>query len=368
MKAFLLLIINTGSTSTKVAVYENEKELIKKSLVHTLHELGKYELVSQQRKMRKQAILDFLKENFYTLNQFDIIVSRGGSTLPVEGGAYEVNDEMVERLKNKPFVQHAGILGPVIARELADEAGIKAYVYDSAAVDELQDLSRISGMKEIERVSLVHTLNTRYVSKIVCEAKGKIYEKSSIIAAHMGGGITMSLHHKGRIIDVVGDDEGTFSPDRSGSIPTRQLVDLCFNGKYKTASDVHRIMRGGGGLVSYLGTMDVLEVDKKIDRGDKDAELILNAMVYQICKNLASLSPVVEGKIDFILLTGPLCFSNRIVQGIKKRITFIAPIEVMPGEYEMEALCRGGLSVLLKKEIPKEYKEAKKGKTEEELL
>ena len=218
----------------------------------------------------------------------DIVISRGGSTLPTEGGAYEINDLMVERLRDKPFVQHAGILGPIIARHIADLAGIKSYVYDSPSTDELTDIAKISGMKEIKRASLVHTLNTRYISRKVCEKLNKNYNEINIIAAHLGGGITISLHSNGRIIDVVGDDEGAFSPDRAGGVPTRQLVDLCFKDKYDNPYSVHRIMRGNGGLVSYLKTNDVIEIEGRIEANDQFASLIYDAMIYQISKSIGS--------------------------------------------------------------------------------
>ncbi|WP_434309126.1 butyrate kinase [Hominifimenecus sp. rT4P-3] len=354
---YRLLVINTGSTSTKLALYENETLLAGDTVVYSPEELSKYPLVTDQHEMRKQSALQFLKDNQTELSSLNIVVSRGGSTKPVESGAYEVGDSMVDRLKNKPFVQHAGILGPVIAREIADMAGVKAYVYDSAATDELSEVARISGMKEIERVSLVHVLNTRYSSRLVCERIGMSYEDANIIAVHMGGGITLSLHEKGRVTDVVGDEEGTFSPERAGGVPTRQLVDFCFSGQFQSAREVHSRMRGKGGLISYLGTGDVREVERRIEEGDDYARLILDAMILQISKNIASLAPVVNGKVDFILLTGAIAKSNRIVEGIQKRVGFLAKIFVEPGEHEMEGLCFGGLEILRGNIPVKQYQE-----------
>lgn len=350
-----LLIINCGSTSTKVSIFNNYDEVLRNNISYNIEEINKYKNVSAQLDMRRESVMEFLDSNNIKPTDLDIVISRGGSTFKTEGGAYKINDLMISRLRDKPFVQHAGILGPVIARYIADLAGIKSYVYDSPSTCELTDIARISGMKEIERVSLIHTLNTRYVSKKICEDLDKDYNDLNIIAAHLGGGITISLHSRGRIVDVVGDGEGTFSPDRAGGIHSRQLVDLCFQEEYASADSVHKIMRGNGGLVSYLGTNDVIEIENRIDVGDNYALLIYDAMVYQISKSISSLVPVVDGNVDFIVLTGALANSNKLVDKIKKRISFISEVKVIPGDLEMEALCYGGMKILEDKEEIKDY-------------
>ncbi|MBC8588941.1 butyrate kinase [Paratissierella segnis] len=352
-----LLIINCGSTSTKVSIFHNYNEVLRSNISYSIEEINKFKNVSAQLDMRKESVMKFLEDKNIKYKDLDIVMSRGGSTFPTEGGAYEINDIMVSRLRDKPFVQHAGILGPVIARYIADLAGVKSYVYDSPSTCELTDIAKISGMKEIERVSLVHTLNTRYVCRKICKELNKDYEKLNIIAAHLGGGITISLHSKGKIIDVVGDGEGTFSPDRAGGIHSRQLVDLCFGKEYDSAAAVHKIMRGNGGLVSYLGTNDVVEIEDRIDSGDKYALLIYDAMIYQLSKSIVSLAPVVDGKLDFIVLTGSLAKSCQLVEKLKKHISFLAEIKVLPGDMEMEALCYGGMKILEGKEQVKNYTE-----------
>lgn len=357
MREFIL-VLNTGSTSTKLALYQREKVVAEKTVSHSHEELAQYLFVTQQHDMRKRCVLDFLTEQQVQLEQLELIMSRGGSTLPVEGGAYLINDIMFDRLKNHPFVQHAGILGPVIARELANASGICAYVFDSAAVDEMTDVAHISGMKEIRRASLVHTLNTRYTSRLVARQLGRSYETCNIIAAHLGGGITITLHSKGRIVDVVGDEEGSFSPERAGGVSSRMLVDLCFSGNYQSADDVHRIMRGGGGLMSYLGTADVLEVEEKCTDGDKFAQLIYQAMEYQTAKSIASLAPVVNGAVDFIVLTGAIAKSEKFISALKQRISFLAPVHVVPGDHEMEALHQGALEIIRDPSCVKTYVES----------
>ena len=352
-----MLIINCGSTSTKLALYSGELLIAEENIRHDSSELTSSAFVTDQHDMRKRAVLDFLIRHDTDPASLDIVISRGGSTLPVEGGAYAVNDVMYDRLKNRPFVQHAGILGPVIAREIADAAGAGAYVYDSPAVDEMTEIAKISGMKELDRPSLIHTLNTRYTARLVCEKRGSNYGESNIIAAHMGGGITIGLHHNGRITDVVNDAEGPFSPDRAGGVNSRLLVDLCFSGKYADAASVHRIMRGGGGVMSYLGTTDMKSVEEKADQGDEFAALIFDAMSYQIAKGIASLAPVVCGKIDFILLTGAMANSRRLTDDLEKRLSFLGPVEIIPGDREMEALHRGGMEILSDPSSVKEYKE-----------
>ncbi len=357
MNSPTMLVINTGSTSTKLALYRGEECLHSETIEHPPECLAECPLVTDQYPMRREAVLDFLRRTETKPEQLDIVMSRGGSTRPVEGGAYGVNDLMVDRLKNRPFVQHAGILGPVIAREIADLAGVRAYVYDSAATDELASIARISGMKEIRRASLVHTLNTRYTARQVAASLGRAYEDCNVIAAHMGGGITITLHAQGRLVDVVGDEEGPFSPERAGGVSSRMLVDLCFSGKYANAAEVHRIMRGRGGLASYLGTSDAREVERRIEKGDTEAELVYDAMIYQIAKGVASLAPVVDGYVDFIVFTGAIAHSKRIVGGLKKRLAFLAPIHVVPGDHEMEALHRGGLDIFAGHAAVKEYME-----------
>lgn len=358
-KVFNLLIINTGSTSTKVSIYENEEQKYFTSIFHSSEELSKYNSINDQYEMRKNALLKYIQKIGYNLSKLSAIVSRGGSTPPLEGGAYIINDLMVDRLSSRPVSHHAGNIGPILAWELANQIGVKAYIYDSVAVDELNDIAKISGLSDIERVSLVHVLNSRYAAKEVAKKYSKSYDDMNIIVAHIGGGITITIHGKGKIVDVVGDDEGPFSPERCGGLPTRQLVNLCFSGKYKSKEEMHKAMRSNGGLISYLGTNSALKVEQRISNGDKYAEKIYYAMAYQISKGIAELSAVVNGSVDAIVLTGGIANSKIFTSWIEKKVKFIAPVIVIPGENELKSLCYGCLRVLRGAETPHEYIENK---------
>lgn len=342
-----LLILNLGSTSTKLAIYESETQVFLENIAHERQEILECKTICDQFPLRFEAVKSAIQKSGYSDKKFSAVISRGGSTKPLKHpGGYQINLKMVTDLRERPASQHAGNIGPMIAYEIAQEQGIKAYIYDSVAVDELTEIARISGLADIERVSLVHVLNSRYVAKETAGELGKKYENLSFIVAHIGGGITIMLHEKGRITDVVGDDEGPFSPERSGGIPTRQLVDLCYSGKYEDKNSMQTAMRGRGGLMSYLGTADVRETEARIKDGDERARLIYEAMFYQLAKGIAQLSVVTNGQIDGIILTGAIAHSSQAVKLISDRVSFIAPVYVKPGENEMKSLCLGGLSIL----------------------
>jgi butyrate kinase len=351
-----ILAINPGSTSTKIALYENEKEVFCKTLDHAAEEIEKYDKIQEQFEMRKNVVLSFLIDKGFHVNKLSAVVGRGGMVPKVKSGAYKVNEVMVNRLRNNPVVEHASNLGALIAYEIANTVGVSAYIYDSVRVDELIDLARISGMPDIPRTSTSHALNSRAMAMKVAKMYGKKYNEMNFVVAHLGGGISISVHERGRMVDIIADDEGPFSPERSGRVPCKELIDMCYSGKFDKKV-MHKKLRGNGGLKAYLNTVDVREVEKMIENGNEEAKLVLEAMAYQVAKGIGDLATVVEGKVDAIVITGGIAYSTRMTSWIKKRVQFIAPVEVMPGENEMESLALGTLRVLKEEETAEEYTE-----------
>lgn len=359
---YKILVINPGSTSTKVALYEDEKEVFSNTLDHPAEEIEKYNKVQDQFEMRRDAVLSLLRNNGYDVNKLSAVVGRGGMLPAVKSGAYKVNDKMVDRLKNNPVVEHASNLGALIAYDIANIAGVSAYIYDSVRVDELNDIARISGMPDIKRASTSHALNSRAMAMKAAKKYGKKYSDMNFVVAHLEGGISVSVHEKGKMVDIIADDEGPFSPERAGRVPCKQLIDLCYSGKYDKKA-MHKKLRGNGGLKAYLNTVDAREVEKIIENGDDNAKLIYEAMAYQVSKGIGELATVVEGKVDAIILTGGIAYSKMLTSWIKKRVEFIAPVEIMPGENEMESLALGTLRVLRQEEAAREYVELKESET-----
>lgn len=353
---YRILAINPGSTSTKIAVYDNEEQILVKGIDHIADEIAKYDRVQDQFDMRKEEVLKVLCENNIDIDTLNAVVGRGGLLPPVKSGAYLVNDEMIDRLKNRPILEHASNLGAIISYEIAKPLGINAYIYDSVAVDELIDVARLSGLKGMDRDCLSHALNSRAMAIKYAKKNNKNYNKLNLIVAHLGGGITVSIHSKGRMIDIVSDDEGSFSPERSGRVPCKKLIDSCFSGKY-THKEMLKLIRGKGGIVSYLNTVDVREVEAMINEGDEEAKLVHEAMAYQVSKAIGELATVVEGKVDAIVITGGIAHSKTMTSNIKKRVEFISNVEIMAGENELESLSFGTLRVLNGEEKAKEYSE-----------
>ncbi len=347
-----ILAINPGSTSTKIALYEEEKEVCKKTIEHSSEEIGRYENIADQYEMRYEAIMNFLKEIHFDVKELSAVVGRGGLLPPVKSGAYKVNEAMIERLAKRPVVEHAANLGAIIAYEIANPLQIRAYIYDSVSVDELQDIARISGMADIERESFSHALNMRAVGIKTAQKLGKSYEDLNLIIAHLGGGISVSVHEKGQMVDIVSDDEGPFSPERAGRVPCKRLIEMCYK---KDKNVMKKKLRGEGGLISYLGTNNALEVEERINNKDEHAKLVYEAMAYQIAKGIGELATVVDGNVDRIIITGGIAYSQRITNWIKKRVEFIAPVEIVPGENELESLALGTLRVLKGEEKAREY-------------
>lgn len=349
-----ILALNPGSTSTKIALYEDKEVLFKTNLEHSNEELAQYDGIASQYPMRKKAILNELTKNNYKVNELDAVVGRGGLLPPVKSGAYEVNELMAEVLLHRPALEHASNLGGLIARDLAQEAGVKAYIYDSVAVDELQDVARITGLKEIKRKSFSHCLNMRAAAIKMAQELEKPYNESNLIVAHLGGGISISAHKQGQMLDIVSDDEGPFSPERSGRLPIKDFIKLCYKHDQK---EMTKKIRGGGGLVSLLGTNSALDVEAMIKDGNEEAKLVYEALAYQVAKSIGEMAVVLDGQVDAIVITGGIAYSNLMTGMISPKIKFIAPVKILPGENELESLAYGALRVLSGEETAREFTE-----------
>lgn len=352
-----LLVINPGSTSTKVAVFKDGVNLVQKNLSHSAEELAKYEKITDQYEYRQQMILEWLKEENIEVGSLAAVVGRGGLLKPMPGGAYKVTDAMIEDLKIGVQGEHASNLGGIIAKGIADQEGIPSFIVDPVAVDEFPDIARISGMPELPRKSLVHALNIKAVGRRAAGDMGKALEEVDFIIAHLGGGISIAPVSKGRIIDVNNANEGgPFSPERAGGLPVGDVMKLCYSGKY-TQAEMKKMTVGKAGLVGYLGTNDARDVIKMIENGDKKAELIFDAMAYQIAKEIGAMAAVLKGKVDAIVLTGGIAYSNLLCERISKRVQFIAPVKVYAGEDEMLALAEGTFRILKGEEKAKIYED-----------
>lgn len=350
-----VLAINPGSTSTKVAIFEAYELINEKNLNHPTEELEKFKKITDQYDLRKNLILEWLEEMNINIDDLKAVVGRGGLLRPMPGGTYEITEPMLEDLKIGIQGEHASNLGGLIANSIAKMGDIKAYIVDPVAVDEFDDVARISGIPEIERRSLGHALNIKAVGHRVATELNKSFNDASLIIAHLGGGISVAPVHKGRILDYNNANEmGPFSPERTGSLPVGDLANLCFSGKY-TYSEMKVKLRGKGGLTAYLGTNDGREVQKMIDSGDERAKLIYEAMGYQIAKEIGAMATVLKGDIDAIVLTGGLAYSKKLVEFISPMIDFIAPVILKPGGDEMVALNEGTQRVLIGDEKAKIY-------------
>lgn len=356
-EVYRLLIINPGSTSTKIAIFDNEKPVLETTLRHSNEELAPYKSVAEQFEFRKNVILETLNANGINITKLSAVVGRGGLLKPIESGTYKVNKAMLDDVKEAARGQHASNLGAIIANEIASQLNIPAFIVDPVVVDELDDIARISGMPEIERISIFHALNQKAVARRAARDLGKPYEELNMIVAHMGGGVSVGAHKKGRIVDVNNalDGEGPFSPERTGTLPVGSLIKLCYSGKY-TIDELKKKIVGKGGLVAYLGTNDGREVENMIKNGNKEAELVYKAMAYQVAKEIGACAAVLEGKVDAIAITGGLAYDKGLVGWIKDSVSFIGDVRVYPGEDEMIALAEGGLRVLRGEEQAKEYK------------
>ncbi len=352
----LLLVVNPGSTSTKISIYKNSEEEFTETITHKIEELARFNKASDQDLYRMEIIVRVLREKKVPFENIKAVVGRGGLVRPIEGGTYIVNEQMVADLKRGMMGDHPSNCGGLIAYAISKALGCNAYIVDPVVVDELQPEARISGMPLISRKSIFHALNQKAVAREVAQELDKSYFDINVIVAHMGGGITVGAHRKGRVVDVNNglDGDGPFSPERSGSVPVGDLVKAAYSGEY-TLADMKKLIKGHGGMVAYLGSHDLRSVDEKVDEGDEQATLIYNAMAYQVSKEIGALAAALKGEVDAIALTGGIANSNRFVNLIKEHINFIAPVYVYPGEEEMRALALGGLRALTGEEEARIY-------------
>ena len=353
----MLLIINPGSTSTKIGVFEGERELFQETLRHSAEEIGKYEKIIDQIDFRKDIILNVLKEKNFDLKTLSAVVGRGGMLKPMESGTYKVNDTMLEDLRVGVQGQHASNLGGILANKIASELNIPSFIVDPVVVDELEEVARISGVPELPRVSKFHALNQKAVAKRYSKESGIKYSDLNLIVIHMGGGVSVGAHKNGRVIDVNNalDGEGPFSPERAGTVPVGELIKMCYSGKY-SEKEVYNKLVGKGGYVAYLNTNDAREVLRLAEEGNEKAKLCFDAFIYQVSKAAGEMSTVLNGKVDRIILTGGIAYSEKVVEELKKRIGWIGEITVYPGEDELLALAQGALRVLSGEEEVREYK------------
>ncbi len=352
----LILVINPGSTSTKIAIFDGEKLLFERKISHPSEEIQRFPNVASQFDFRKEVILKTLEEFHFDISTLQAVCGRGGMLRPMQSGTYLVNETMLSDLRLAKRGEHASNLGALLAFEIGNNLKIPSFIVDPVAVDEMEEIARISGMPLIHRNCIFHALNHKAIGRQAAKDKGIRYEGLNMIVVHLGGGISVAAHHHGRVIDVNDalDGDGPMSPERSGGVPIGQLYAMCFSGKY-TLEDIKRMNYGNGGLAGYLGTNDAREVVKRIEQGDEYAKLIFDAMIYQIAKEIGACATVLKGEVDCIVLTGGLAYGKYLVSHLIERVSFISEVLVYPGENEMLSLAQGALRVLLGQESPKVY-------------
>ena len=357
MEIYRILVINPGSTSTKVAVFDNEKSVFLKNIKHSNEELEPFESIPDQYEFRKEVILNELINADIDIERIDGVVGRGGLVKPISSGVYEVNEALKRDLRIGVLGEHASNLGGLIADDIAKSLPhARAFIADPVVVDELEEVARITGCPGMPRQSIFHALNQKAVARLFARTRGFVYEELNLIVAHMGGGVSIGAHKNGRVIDVNNaiDGYGPFSPERAGTLPTGALIKACYSGE-KTYDEMKKILVGKGGLVAHLGTNQAYEVEQRIKAGDKHAELILSAMCYQIGKAIGGCAAVLKGKVNGIILTGGIAHDKFVVEYIRSMVDFIAPVAVYPGEDEMTALMQNGLMALRKQVECKVY-------------
>ena len=349
------LIINPGSTSTKLALYDGTEKVVQENIEHDAAQLHQFESIAEQVPFRLQIIRDFMARSSIRDTELSAVMGRGGLVFGLKTGGYEVNDDLCQALVSDKLSQaHASNLGGLLAREVAQPLGIPAYIYDAVTGGELSDVAKITGIPDIERRSFCHVLNSHAMAIRYAQENGLDYNKLNLIVAHLGGGISASVHAHGQIIDSVGDDDGQFSPERSGCVPSLGLIKLCYSGKY-TYEEMRKKIRGRGGMYAHLGTSDCRVIEQMIRDGDRHADLIFQAQAYQIAKAIGLLSIVLKGDCDAIILTGGVANSKMLTERVEDYVKFIAPVCVMPGENEMEALALGGMRILQGEENARIY-------------
>ncbi len=357
MENILILAINPGSTSTKIAVFRNQEEVFTKNIKHSKEELAPFKKITDQFEFRKDVIYKVLQDEGIKTDDIHIVMGRGGLVRPIPSGVYAVNEKMKEDLRNSPIGEHASNLGGLIADHIAHELpNAKAYIANPVVVDELEDVARIAGHPLFERHSVFHALNQKATARRHALIQDRKYEDLNLIIAHLGGGISVGAHKKGRVIDVnhaIGG-EGPFSPERSGTLPTIDMAKLCFSGEF-SMEEVNKILIGEGGLTAYLGTNSAYDVEQMVKKGDKKATLIYDAMAYQVSKSIGEMAAVLEGDIDGILITGGVAYDKWFCERIRMRVYRFAPAFIYPVENAMEALAMNGFRVIHGETKVKEY-------------
>lgn len=341
------LIINPGSTSTKIGVFEDETLLFEETLRHSTEEISQYASIVDQKDFRKNIIMNLLEEKQFDIKSLGVVVGRGGMLKPIPGGTYAVTDELLADLKVGVQGQHASNLGGILAREIGDSIGVPSYIVDPVVVDELMPIARYSGVPELPRKSVFHALNQKAVAKRYAKEVGKPYESLRLIVVHMGGGVSVGAHDNGKVIDVFNalDGDGAFSPERAGGVPSGALIKMCFSGQY-TEKEVYSKVVGKGGFNAYLGTNDMRDVTKMANEGNEKAAEVKQAFLLQVAKDIGSMACVLNGKVDRIIVTGGIAYAADVVAILKEKAEWIAPFTVYPGEDELLALAQGALRVM----------------------
>ena len=344
--AYKILIINPGSTSTKIGVYEDETQVMEETLRHSTEEIAQYDTIYAQKDFRKEVILNVLKEKNVDLNDIDVVVGRGGLLKPIPGGTYATTPELLEDLKIGKQGQHASNLGGILANEIASQINVPSYIVDPVVVDELADVARLSGHPLFPRISIFHALNQKAVAKRYAKEVGKKYEDLNLIVVHMGGGVSVGAHKNGKVVDVANalDGDGPFSPERSGGLPSGSLMKACFSGKY-TQAEVGKMLNGNGGFNAYVGTNDMRDLVKMAEKDEK-AKLVMDAFHYQLEKEIGAMAVVLGGKVDQIILTGGIAYNALTQEHMKNAVEWIAPVTIYPGEDELLALAQGAIRVM----------------------
>lgn len=356
MTNYLQLIINPGSTSTKIAVFKDAEPVHTETIRHSVRDLERYAKIIDQFEYRLEIVKDNIKNSGIDASELNAVVGRGGPLRPVPGGTYLVNEKMLRDMREERRGSHASNLGGLIAHAIAAELNIPAFIVDPVSVDEMEPIARVSGMPDNPRESLFHALNQKAVARRAAEELARDYMDVNFIVAHLGGGISVGAHQRGRVIDVNNalPGDGPFSPERSGGVPAGKLVEMCYSGCL-SREEMGKKLVGNAGLAAYLGTNDAIEVEKRINNGDEEAKLVYRAMAYQVSKEIGACAAVLKGNIDAIIITGGIAHSSMLVKWIEEQVGFMAPVSVFPGEDEMQALACGGIRVLSGAESAKTY-------------